>query len=410
VEGNIGQEGRRKAGIATPDFLLLTGAQSVSHLGSAIYSVALPLFALSRWGSGAVLGLVMAASLLPFTLAGPIGGAYVDRWNRRRVIVVCDFISGVVTLGVAYLAWADALTLPILTLATALVSLTSAFFFPAIMASLPNMVEEHEFARAASLMEMSRSLTRILGPAVGGLLVAWLGFPMAFLLNGLSFLVAAAAESFVFIPQAAVKRETTVIQDLREAARYILATPLLSSLLKVTAVANFFEPAILPILMPIVAVRVLQVGDAGYGYMRGVAALGGFTALLIVVTAGKLIRRPGPRHMAAGLASMGLSIALLGLRPGFPLTLALLFVYGLLAGVGDILAVTLMLGQVPDTMRGKVVGLVSAVAAVMIPVSFLALGALADVVSTSPLLFISGAAVALAAVFVYRAPWSGAAG
>jgi len=354
-------------------------------LGTALYRVALPLFALSTWGSGAVLGLVMAAALFPLALVGPIGGAYVDRWSRRRVIVVCDFFCGVITLGIAYLAWVEALTVPLLVLATALVSLTSAFFFPAIMASLPNMVEKHELTRAASVMEMSRSLTSVLGPAMGGLLVAWLGFPMVFFLNGLSFLLAAGAESFIFIPQTITKRDTNVIQDLREAARYLRATPLLSGMLKVTAVVNFFEPAILPILMPIVALRVLQVGGVGYGYMQGVTALGGFLALVaIVVLARKATQKPRPLHVAAGLASMGLSIALLGLHPAFALTLVLLFIYGLLVGVGDMLVFALLIGPVPDTMRGKVVGLVTTVAASMIPFSFVLLGFLADVVSTAP--------------------------
>lgn len=377
----------------------------MSNLGTTLYRVALPLFALSTWGSGAVLGLVMAAALFPLALVGPIGGAYVDRWSRRWVIVVCDVFSGVITLGIAYLAWVEALTVPLLVLATALVSLTSAFFLPAIMASLPNMVERHELTRAASLMEMSRSLTSILGPAVGGILIAWLGFPTVFFLNGLSFLLAAGAESFIFIPQTITKRDTNVIQDLREAARYLLATPLLSGMLKVTAVVNFFEPAILPILMPIVALRVLQVGEVGYGYMRGVTALGGFLALVaIVVLAGRPTQKPRPLHVAAGLASMGLSIALLGLHPAFALTLVLLFIYGLLVGVGDMFFFALLIGPVPDSMRGKVVGLVTTVAASMIPLSFVLLGFLADVVSTSPLLVISGVVVALAGVFVYRLP------
>ena len=379
----------------------------MSNLGTALYRVALPLFALSTWGSGAVLGLVMAAALFPLTLVGPIGGAYADRWSRRWVIVVCDLFSGVITLGIAYLAWVEALTVPLLVLATALVSLTSAFFLPAIMASLPNMVEKHELTRAFSLMEMSRSLTTILGPAVGGILIAWLAFPTVFFLNGLSFLLAAGAESFIFIPQTITKRDSNVIQDLREAARYLLATPLLSGMLKVTAVVNFFEPAILPILMPIVALRVLQVGEVGYGYMRGVTALGGFLALVAIVVLARRRRptqKPRPLHVAVGLASMGLSIALLGLHPSFALTLVLLFVYGLLVGVGNMFFFALLIGPVPDAMRGKVVGFVTTVAASMIPLSFVLLGFLADVVSTSPLLVISGVVVALAGVFVYRLP------
>ena len=96
---------QRKIGVGSRDFILLVCGQWVSQLGDGIYNVALPLFALAEWGTGASLGLIMATALFPFTLLAPFAGVFADRWNRRLVIIFADLARGVITLGVAYLAW-----------------------------------------------------------------------------------------------------------------------------------------------------------------------------------------------------------------------------------------------------------------------------------------------------------------
>jgi MFS family permease len=342
----------------------------------------------------------MATALFPFTLLAPFAGVFADRWNRRLVIIFADLARGVITLGVAYLAWTDLLTIPLLVLATGLVSAASAFFQPAIMASMPNMVGRSELPRAASLLEMGRSIARVLGPALGGVLIVALGFPLVFLINGVSFMVSALSAAFIYIPQTAKAKTLTVIQDLREGIRFVLKSQLLMGLMLVLCVMNFFEPAVLPVLMPIAAKKVLLVGSAGYGWMRAVAGLGGFVALIILA----LAKKTAKRHpiLIGSLVGTGASFILLGFYPGYYATLGLLFVYGLLVGLANTLLIVLFIGYVPDEVRGKIIGIVSTVSAGMIPIAFLTIGALADLISIGPILMVSGAAVAIAALALYR--------
>jgi len=391
---------QRKIGVGSRDFILLVCGQWISQLGDGIYNVALPLFALAEWGTGASLGLIMATALFPFTLLAPFAGVFADRWNRRLVIIFADLARGVITLGVAYLAWTDLLTIPLLVLATGLVSAASAFFQPAIMASMPNMVGRSELPRAASLLEMGRSIARVLGPALGGVLIVALGFPLVFLINGVSFMVSALSAAFIYIPQTAKAKTLTVIQDLREGIRFVLKSQLLMGLMLVLCVMNFFEPAVLPVLMPIAAKKVLLVGSAGYGWMRAVAGLGGFVALIILA----LAKKTAKRHpiLIGSLVGTGASFILLGFYPGYYATLGLLFVYGLLVGLANTLLIVLFIGYVPDEVRGKIIGIVSTVSAGMIPIAFLTIGALADLISIGPILMVSGAAVAIAALALYR--------
>ena len=393
---------KRRIGVATPDFLLLVCGQWVSQLGDGMYIIALPLFALATWGSGTAVGLVMAAALAPFTLLSPFAGAYADRWNRRLVIILADVARGVVTLGVAYLAWVGAMTIPLLVAATALVSVASAFFFPSIMASIPNMVGKSELPRAVSLMEMGRNLARVLGPAIGGLLIVAFGFPLIFLINGISFLVSALSESFIHIPQATRDKAVSIVEDFRQGVGYLRKDQLLLGLMVVIGIMNLFEPALLPVLMPIAAMRVLLVGEVGFGYMRASAALGGAVAMVLLVLAKKMSRKP---HILIGsLAGIGVCFLLLGLSPRYYLTLGVLFTYGLLVGLADTLFMVLLMGYVSDQMRGRIIGIISAVAAGVMPISFLAAGAVADLVSIEPILLVSGVAMTLLAIKLYHVP------
>jgi MFS family permease len=342
----------------------------------------------------------MTAALFPFTLLAPFAGVFADRWNRRRVIIVADVVRGLVTSGVAYLAWTDALSMPLLVGATALISVASCFFHPAIMASLPNMVGKEELPKAVALMETGRSISRVLGPAVGGLLVGALGFPTAFLINGLSFLISALSEFFIYIPQATREKTLTVMEDLREGALFLAKDKLLVGLIVCVAVMNFFEPPVMPVVMPIVAEDVLMVGTTGYGYMRAVVGLGGLIALIALAS----MKSKGKRHplLLASLAAVGLTFLFLSLNPNYLLTLMLLLGYGLFVGVANTLLIVLFAGYVPDTMRGKIIGLASTLAAAMIPVSFMAAGVAADLVSIGPILKVSGLAIVISAVFLRR--------
>ncbi len=173
-------------------FTLLWIGQTVSRIGDYVYEIVLAWWILELTGSGAVMGSVLIVSFLPVALFTIIGGAVVDRVSRLGVMLVSDVVRAVAVLGVAAWAYAGHLELwPIYALGL-LFGVGNAFFGPAYFALVPELVDEKDLPSANALTSMSFQLGRIAGPVIGGLIVVAGGTELGLLLNGLSFVVAAA--------------------------------------------------------------------------------------------------------------------------------------------------------------------------------------------------------------------------
>jgi len=387
-------------------FWFVLGGQWISQIGDGLHIVALPMFTLATSGATLSLGLVMAGALFPFTLLSPFAGVLADRWNRKWLLVTSDTLSGTIALTIAFLAWTGKLSIWILFLASAALSAMSAFLFPTLMALVPNLVQLDRLTRANSLIGFSRQSSTIIGPALGGILIASLGFPLAFLLNGLSFLCSALIVGLSSIPQTQIPRSSarlSILSDLAGGVKYLVRHRLLLSIVCIIVVLNFFEPAILPVVMPVVADRVLRVGDVGYGMMRSIYGLGG----LISLTALAAVREQPRKHrlIVAGVAGIGATFLILAMGiTVYPLVLTALFLYGVLVSITDTLILVLLQTYVQDEGRGTVFGVVATISAALMPISFLVVGFILD--HNSPIWFLLASAAVLAAgsVALYHAP------
>ncbi len=169
---------------------LLWGGQVCSAVGDEVYKVALVWLAVGLVGASAgYLAAVEAASVLVF---GLIGGIWADRWNHRKTMFWVDVIRGVAVLTVPFLAMRGALSLPVLIPVAIVVSSLSAFFDPALQEALPELAKEPELLQAANgLLEATRRLARILGPALIGALNGVIPHVHFFTIDALSFGVSA---------------------------------------------------------------------------------------------------------------------------------------------------------------------------------------------------------------------------
>lgn len=173
-------------------FALLWTGQTLSRVGDFVYEVALAWWVLQVTGSAAVMGSVLVVTFLPMLLLLLVGGVAVDRLHRPRLMIASDLARAAVVLGVAALAFADRLEVWHVYIAALVFGLADAFFQPAYAALVPQLVPKADLPSANSLTSVSAQAGRIAGPALGGLIVAALGAPLAFGINGLSFLVSAA--------------------------------------------------------------------------------------------------------------------------------------------------------------------------------------------------------------------------
>ncbi|MBF8190797.1 MFS transporter, partial [Nonomuraea sp. K274] len=174
------------------DFRRFVWANGVTQMGTQVTIVALPLTALLVLDAGAFeLGLLSAVQMAAFLLIGLPAGVWVDRWRRRPVLIWSDLARGLAVVSIPVAAWFGGLTLPHLYAVAAVLGVGTVFFDVAQMSFLPAIVPKERLERANSGLEVTRNVSVLAGPGVGGWLVTALTAPFALLADAVAYLASA---------------------------------------------------------------------------------------------------------------------------------------------------------------------------------------------------------------------------
>jgi DHA3 family macrolide efflux protein-like MFS transporter len=393
----------RPAVFRNRNFLLLWLGQLVSQLGDRVHALALLWWVLERTGSAALMGTVLIAATIPAVILGPFAGGYVDRWNRKAVIVGMDFVRGAIVVWIAVLAIRGTLEVWQLLVGTAAMAVAAVFFGPAISATIPNIVRPSEITRANSLSQMVAQGTGIAGPALGGILVAVWGVGGVFLLNGISFLASGVSELFIAVPpveRGPVKRKH-IIAELADGFSFVRSRPTVFGILKTAAVLNFFT-APFAILLPIVARDYLGRGAEAFGFIMAAFSVGFLTASAGLAA----IKDVGRKHpfIILGVSLAGACLIVMGTVVTYVSYVTLMATIGVLLGVSNILIMSYFQAIVPDELRGRVFGFMVTLSGGLQPLAFGVVGVLTDLM-TAPVIFVaSGCALVIGGLYLYRVP------
>jgi len=172
------------------NFFLLWQGQFVSRIGSEVFSIAAIIWIKQATESATLMGILGMVAAIPALLLGPIGGAFADRYSRRRIIIFSDVINGLAVMLLAVVFYlqpenSDAILASLFGVAIS-IAIVSSFFVPAISASIPDLVPSDGVAGANSLRQLSSQLSMFLGQGLGGVLFRVLGAPLVVLIeNGI---------------------------------------------------------------------------------------------------------------------------------------------------------------------------------------------------------------------------------
>jgi MFS family permease len=373
-------------------FALLWQGQLVSSAGDVAYQIALGFWLLAETGSTALLGTVMAAALVPRIVLAPLAGVFVDRWNRKLLLVLADAVSGAVVLAVGAAALLGALEVWMVLVGGMLVGGCAALFGPTVESVLPDIVPRGGIVRANAALSTVYSGSSVAGNLTGGVVFAVVGAPLLFVANGVSFLVSAVSELFIRVP--AVRRDsegaTPVMQDLRAGLRFAWRTPGLRQLYALTCAINFFGTMALFLLLPLFE-QDDALGAGWYGGLMGAFAVGGLAALLLLSAVEPSARRRFALFAAAGLID-AVCFAALPWLPWVGAMLALIAVCGFATSLENTLVMSALQIRIPQEMRGKLFALRSTLVTALVPLAMAVGGALAEVVPI-PLLITGASAV-----------------
>src|SRR6266542_3078230 len=337
------------------NFRLLWSGQLISVAGSMMQSAAI-LWHVSllvpAHQRGLALGMVGLVRIVPIVAFALIGGVAADALDRRKLMLLTQTGMAAAAGLLALVAWSGAHALWPVYLLAALGSAFGSFDGPARHSLIPNLVPREHLPNAISLNTIMFQIASVLGPAVGGLVIAGLGVGWAYALN---------AASFVFVIAALLRmrdlppREGRGANDISLAAaaeglRFVFRTPLIRSSMLLDFFATFFASA--TALLPIFAQDILRVGPQGYGLLSAAPSVG---ALLTSVALVPLIDRMDRRGatMLWSVLGYGLATIVFGLSRSFPLTFLCLAATGATDTVSMVIRNIIRQLNTPDSMRGR---------------------------------------------------------
>jgi MFS family permease len=394
----------RPAKLLNRNFVLLWMGQAVSQLGSQVQVIAMVFWIKHATGSATLIGaMLMLPSILNVALSG-IGGAFADRHSRRKIIICCDLLRGVLVLSMAgwlYLAPQATNTIIVWLMGVTLcMSATAAFFVPAMSAAIPDLAPPNEIGKANSLRQTTAQLALFIGQGLGGALFRLLGAPMLVLINGLSFLVAAVSESFIRIPQKIPERSggrkerfAAFKKGIAEGLRYVWKEPGLRRLFFFSAIFNFFTAPVIT-LLPFYVEDFLKVQIDWYGYLVATFGVG---VLIGSLSTGfiKLTGKVRGRLMISFAMFNSLTVGLLGLVPDAKVALTLAFLIGALGSFNGINIATILQMRVPSEIRGRAFGLLQTLSGSIAPVGMGLGGFMYDLANRNITLIYGGCGVVM---------------
>lgn len=266
------------------DFRQLWIGDTISQVGTQLSILALPVLAIRVLGADELqMGMLAAFETLAFLLIGLPAGAWVDRWRKKRVLISGDVIRAV-ALGTLPLAWAlDVLTLAQLYVVALVVGSATVFFDVAYQSYLPELVPSNRISEGNAKLEISHSVARIGGPAIGGLAVKVLGAPLTIALDALSFLGSAIFLRRIRHLDEPPQRESRrpLRTEIKEGLVFVLRHPLLSRITACTGLSNLCTSMAFALLM-LFALRDLGLTEATMGLIFAAGSAGGLLGALLV--------------------------------------------------------------------------------------------------------------------------------
>ncbi|HEX2140886.1 MAG TPA: MFS transporter [Candidatus Limnocylindria bacterium] len=378
--------------LRTRDYALLTTGAVVSLVGDGFFSVALAwqVYEISNVPTAmSVVGVAWTLPLLFFLL---LSGVFTDRYDRRWLMIGADLMRAAAIGLLGLLSVSGGLELWHVMVLIAFVGMGDAFFNPASTAMVPDLLPDAQLPQANALQGLFRPLTvRLVGPALGGFVVAVAGPGLAFMIDGASFLVSAAAIAAIRArPVRAVVahgvRQT--IAEVREGLSFVASNPWLWA----TLVAAMFSLLVfigpVQVLLPYLVKNRLNLGPEALGAIFAVSGVGSILAAIVVGQAGLPRRR-----ITVMYASWSVGVALFagyGIMGSLWHAFVVGFATAALFEVGQIIWITLLQTLVPRRLLGRVSSLDWLVSTGLVPVSFALTGPVSAVLGPGPTMIVAG--------------------
>lgn len=379
------------------NFLLLMLGKLASLLGTKIQSFALSLYVLNNTESTALFAMILVFSMLPHIVLGPFVGVLADWYDRKKIIVRLDLVSGVISLIYAILFFSlNYLDIWMIILFVVLQSLISLLFNPTINAVLPSVVKEKELVDAKSIDSVISDGAKLAGPAIAALILTFSNIGFVLIINSISFILSAISEMFITLPSNKNKLKKFSFNEYKEnfveGLSLITGNKIIKKLVLIVCIVNFVLVPIFTVGMPHVLKKILEVSDFSFGIYETIFVLPLIVAPFFVkkFTGANLLKSLINIYLMSGVLISVISLTvylnsntLIGDNIHFLVLLLLTFVIGFIVTIGNILHSSYFYSVVPNEALGRVGSVFFTVAASSVPLGQALLGLALDYMNAS---------------------------
>ena len=359
------------------NYALLWTSQGISLLGDRFHWIAISLWVYALTGSALSVSYAIIALMIGPAAVGLFAGVLVDRWNRKWTMILADIARGIL---VALIPWLMSHDIRLVYVDLFLVSCATAFFRPAMLATLPQTVAKADLLPANSFFTAVDTATEVVGPVLAGLLVQAAGYSAAMYVDAASYVASASIVVFLSVPQRVTRevgeRATRIVADIREGFRYIRRDRIQFGLF-IFILLGWWVSGLNSLQTPL-AKGVLGLTDRQFGWFNGIWGGGFIVASLLLGWYG--IRFPKGRLIAAGFIGWAVATGSTGVSANAGMLYASVFWVGVANIVLFISLSTTIMEVTPQGMLGRVLTTRQVALAVVRVLSMLVFGELADLI------------------------------
>lgn len=391
------------------NFILLWFAGFISLIGDWMLLVGLPIYVYTLTHSTLATSITFMSGILPQLVLGSVAGVFVDRWNRKRIMVVTNLLLALSLLPLLLFRSIEQLWIVyVVSFAEATIS---QFFIPAESALLPRLVDEEHLASANSFSSLNANLARLIGPPLGGVVAGLLGLNGVVLLDAASFLIAGMLISLIAIDSKSVKGqvaldavESSWINIWREwlaGLQLVKKERIVSTIFMLQAFTALGE-GVFTVLFVVFVNEVLHGGALEIGWLMGAQAVGGIIGGVLI---GQATKRVSLSHLIGfgAIAFGGIDLVIFNYPRFFPVFVVALILFLIVGipGVGMFTGVnTLLQIAVKDEYRGRIFGAISTTSAFLTLLGTILAGVLGNPLGVLTVLNVQGGMYVLAGTLV----------
>jgi MFS family permease len=380
------------------DFLTLLVSQSVSVVGDAVSSTAMPLLILALTGSGLVMGVVGALTTAADFVMGTIAGALADRGDRKRMMFIADLGRAILTALIPISVLLRGPTMTVILLVAAPLAVFRAFFRAGYLSSMPSLVGRSQLARGNGILETAFSAAFIVGPAIAGLLVTVIGPGETLAFDAASYAISSVGLVLIGrdLKAPADRPASRIVDDIREGIVYVVRHPVLRTVILLFGTTS---AVMIPVgaAMTFRIVRDLGQSPAAFGLTLSGLGVG---TLFGALFASRLSHTSNvARVLVVAVFLMGAAIVASAVVPSLPVIIVLTAVSGAGESALVVVYISVRAANSPDALLGRIASTARVMALGLMPIGSLIGGVLIDTVGGSATLAILGSGVCVLALW-----------